>query len=116
MADFTVRPERSSSRMRSKMSTLASTAIPTVRMMPAMPGSVRVASKRGQGAEDQDDVERQRDDGVDAGELVDHEHGEDHQARPRGRPAALVDGVAAEGRADGALFEVGHAAPAGRRT
>ncbi len=40
-----VLPRRSSSRMRSKMSTLASTAMPMVRMMPAMPGMVRVACK-----------------------------------------------------------------------
>ena len=36
-------PARSSSRIRSKISTLASTAIPIVRMMPAIPGSVSVA-------------------------------------------------------------------------
>ena len=35
-------PRRYSSLMRSKMITLASTAIPTVRMTPAMLGSVRV--------------------------------------------------------------------------
>ena len=41
----TVRPARSSSRMRSKMSTLASTAMPMVSTMPAMPGRVSVAPK-----------------------------------------------------------------------
>ena len=44
-ADRTVRPARSSSRMRSKTSTLASNAMPMVRMMPAMPGRVSVALK-----------------------------------------------------------------------
>ena len=39
-------PERSSSRIRSKMMTLASTAIPRVRTRPAIPGSVRVARAR----------------------------------------------------------------------
>ncbi len=39
-------PARSSSRMRSLISTFASTAIPTVSAMPAMPGNVRVASKK----------------------------------------------------------------------
>ena len=39
----TVLPLRSSSRMRSKTSTLVSTPTPIVRMTPAMPGSVRVA-------------------------------------------------------------------------
>src|SRR5690606_30891799 len=43
MAARTVDPACSSSRMRSKMTTLASTAMPTDRMMPAMPGRVRVA-------------------------------------------------------------------------
>ncbi len=46
MAAFGARPLRSSSRMRSKTSTLESTAMPIVRMNPAMPGSVSVASKR----------------------------------------------------------------------
>ena len=41
-ADFVLRPARVSSRMRSKMTTLASEATPMVRMTPAMPGSVRV--------------------------------------------------------------------------
>ena len=41
----TVLPLRSSSRMRSKTSTLVSTPTPMVRMMPAMPGRVRVAPK-----------------------------------------------------------------------
>ena len=45
MAALGARPLRSSSRMRSKMSTFESTAMPIVRMKPAMPGSVSVASK-----------------------------------------------------------------------
>ena len=45
MAAFGARPLRSSSRIRSKTSTFESTAIPMVRMKPAMPGSVSVASK-----------------------------------------------------------------------
>ena len=39
-----VRPARSSSRMRSKMITFASTAMPTVSTRPAMPGMVSVPS------------------------------------------------------------------------
>jgi hypothetical protein len=39
----TVLPPRSSSRMRSKIRMLVSTAIPMVSTMPAMPGRVRVA-------------------------------------------------------------------------
>jgi hypothetical protein len=38
-----LRPAASSSRMRSKISTLASTAMPMERISPAMPGSVSVA-------------------------------------------------------------------------
>ena len=45
MAARTVLPTFSSSRMRSKISTLASTAMPMVRITPAMPGRVRVAPK-----------------------------------------------------------------------
>ena len=40
-----VLPRRSSSRMRSRISTLASTAIPMVRTMPAIPGSDSVNPK-----------------------------------------------------------------------
>ncbi len=39
-------PRANSSRMRSKISTLESTAMPMERTMPAMPGRVRVARKR----------------------------------------------------------------------
>ena len=42
-ASRTVLPRASSSRMRSKMSTLASTAMPTESTSPASPGSVSVA-------------------------------------------------------------------------
>ncbi len=42
--DFTVFPVASSSRIRAKMITLASTAIPMERMIPAIPGNVRVIS------------------------------------------------------------------------
>src|SRR5206468_11370011 len=45
IAARTVFPSRRSSRMRSNTSTFESTAMPSVRMMPAMPGSVRVALK-----------------------------------------------------------------------
>ena len=43
MAARGVLPTRSSSRMRSKIRMLVSTAMPIVSAMPAMPGSVRVA-------------------------------------------------------------------------
>ena len=43
--DFTVFPVAISSRIRAKIITFASTAIPMERMMPAMPGSVSVMSK-----------------------------------------------------------------------
>ena len=43
--DFTVLPVAISSRIRAKIITLASTAIPIDRIIPAIPGSVRVISK-----------------------------------------------------------------------
>ena len=43
MAARTVFPSRNSSRMRSKMRMLVSTAMPIVSTMPAMPGNVSVA-------------------------------------------------------------------------
>ena len=46
MAFSGVRPLRTSSRMRSLIRMLASTAMPSVSRMPAMPGSVSVASNR----------------------------------------------------------------------
>ena len=45
MAAFTVFPEAISSRIRAKMITFASTAMPMDRIMPATPGRVRVMSK-----------------------------------------------------------------------
>ena len=53
-----------SSRIRSKIRTLASTAMPTVSTMPAMPGSVSVALDQRQGCQDQGEIEDQRDIGV----------------------------------------------------
>ena len=44
IAFLTVLPSVISSRMRAKMITFASTAIPIERMMPAIPGSVSVSS------------------------------------------------------------------------
>jgi hypothetical protein len=46
MAERGVLPTRNSSRARSKMSTFASTDMPTVSTMPASPGRVRVAPNR----------------------------------------------------------------------
>ncbi len=46
IAVFGARPPLSSSRMRSKMSTFESTAMPIVKMNPAIPGRVSVALKR----------------------------------------------------------------------
>ena len=45
IADLTVFPFASSSRILAKMITLASTAIPMERMIPAIPGKVNVISK-----------------------------------------------------------------------
>ena len=50
MAALGARPARSSSRMRSKTRTFESTAMPIVRMNPAIPGRVSVASNRAMAA------------------------------------------------------------------
>ncbi len=52
--------------MRSKISTLASTAMPIESTMPASPGSVSVASMHREPAEREEDVERERRDREDA--------------------------------------------------
>ena len=46
IAPLTDEPALSSSLIRANMITLASTAIPTERIIPAIPGSVRVSSNR----------------------------------------------------------------------
>ena len=46
MLPCTELPDDSSSRMRSNIKTLASTAIPTVKTIPAIPGNVRDACRR----------------------------------------------------------------------
>ena len=45
IADIGVRPNKTSSLIRSKISTFASTAMPIVSTIPAIPGRVRVACK-----------------------------------------------------------------------
>ena len=70
IAGRTVLPWSSSSRMRSKISTFASTAMPIESTKPASPGSVSVASNPASAAEREQDVERQRHDGEDAVEAV----------------------------------------------
>ena len=52
-------PLRISSRMRSKISTLASTAMPVVSTMPAIPGSVSARLQHGQQRDDEHQVGQQ---------------------------------------------------------
>ena len=101
----TVFPSRSSSRMRSLIRTLASTAMPSVSTSPAMPGSVTVASKRGQCRENEEDVQQQRAIREESSAAVVDEHEQDHERAADGeRHHALLNRVASERRADRALL------------
>ena len=76
-------PARSSSRMRSKMSTFASTAMPTVSARPAMPGMVSVASKTDISPISMIMFTASAIDRVHAGEpVVDHHEDDDERRRP----------------------------------
>ena len=94
-------PRSFSSRMRSKTSTLASTAMPIVSASPASPGSEKVAWMKAIDPIKQDHVHEQGDDRDDAGEPVvdDHEDRHDQHRDPDGEDA-LGDRVFAQGRAD----------------
>ena len=89
-----VLPSRSSSRMRSKISTLESTPIPMVRMTPAMPGSVSVAPVEAHEAQQDHQVQDQRQVRVDARAAVVDQH-EDHDRQHAGdrRDHALVNAL-----------------------
>ena len=76
-------PSRASSRMRSKMTTFESTAMPMVRMMPAMPGSVSVAPMRRLDAEHQDHVDDEREQREQAEQPVDRDHEDGDERRSR---------------------------------
>src|SRR5215475_426150 len=69
-------PLRSSSRTRSKMSTLASTAMPRVRMMPAIPGKVRDR----QDTHDNDEIEPQSNRRNETREAIVYQQKHDNQA------------------------------------
>ena len=85
-------PARSSSRMRSKISTFESTPIPMVRITPAIPGKVRVDPAIAHKAQQDDQVQNERQIRVDARSVVIDEH-EDH------------DGQHADNRGEHALRE-----------
>ena len=101
MAARTPRCAASSSLMRSKISTFESTPMPIVRTNPAMPGQRHRRAEVRHQAEQDDEVEDQRDDRVDARQLVVDEHEDDdqHEADDRGEHARS-DRVGAERRAD----------------
>ena len=107
-ACFAPLPAASSSLMRSKISTFESTPMPIVRMKPAMPGSVMVGAEIGHQAEQDDQVDDDRDQRVEAGQLVVEQHEQRDQQQAAGRRQhAGANRVGAERRADRALFEVG---------
>ena len=65
------------------MSTFASTAMPIVSTMPAMPGSVSVAPKAAEERQQEEHVQHQRDVGEHARAAVVEDHEEDHERRHR---------------------------------
>ena len=93
--------------MRSKISTFESTPMPIVRMNPAMPGSVMTAPEIRHEAHQDDEVQRDRHERVDAGQPVvqQHEQRDEAEADERGRDAG-AHRVGAERRTDLALLLV----------
>ena len=71
-------PRSASSRIRSKISTLTSTAMPIVRARPARPGRVKLAWKKRHRGDQQEHVQHQGDDGHHAGEPVVDDHEDRH--------------------------------------
>ena len=99
-------PRSFSSRIRSKTSTLASTAIPIVSARPARPGSEKVDLDERHRADQEDHVQHQRDHGDEPGEAVVDDHEDRHdQHRDPDREDALGDRVFAQGRADFLFLE-----------
>ena len=100
-----VLPSSSSSRIRSKISTFASTAMPIDNTIPASPGSVSVAST----IERLPTVKRmyiRAQDRQNSAQAIVPDHDEDHEYRPHeSRSDAVADRVAAETGTDLALFD-----------
>ena len=85
--------------MRSKTSTLASTAIPMVSTIPAIPGRVSVAPDQAQHAKDQSDVQDQRKAREDPEETVTQHHEDQHRGKGhQRRDLARGDAVGAQFR------------------
>ena len=78
-----LRPARTSSLMRSKMTTFASAATPIVRIMPAMPGQRHRHRYREDQPEEQRRVDEQREVGDDAQEPVEDDHPDHHDQQAR---------------------------------
>jgi hypothetical protein len=98
-------PRLCSSRMRSLMITLASTAAPTVRTKPAMPGQGQ-RRERSHDAENDEYVQHQREIGVEAEAAVGDEHEDEDQAgAERAGDHRAADRILAEIGADGALLD-----------
>ena len=100
-------PPLSSSRIRSKISTLASTDMPIVSTRPARPGSVNAALIRTISASTKQQVEGERDAGHEAGEAVVDDHEDDDRDAATQRIACLpcFDRLGAERGADDFLAD-----------
>ena len=101
-------PRSFSSRIRSKTSTLASTAMPIVSARPGQAGQRERRLHERHRADQQDHVQHQRDDRDEPREPVVDEHEDRHdEHRDLDREDALGDRVLAQGRADLLLLERG---------
>ena len=99
-------PAHSSSLRRSKISTLASTAIPIESTKPAMPGSVSTACAADSSAEQRQHVDDQRDVGEQPRQPVHHRHEDQHEAQADHRGVErLLQVFGTEDRADVILFD-----------
>ena len=112
-ADF--RPPRSSSFMRSKISTFASTAMPILRMKPAMPGVVSVTYGKRPGIPNlkyrqcDQDISEQGQVGDHAGETIEQSHEEQHNAQPdQAGDQTLPNRFFTKGGPHGAAFDHFH--------
>ena len=105
-ARFTDFPASISSRIRSKIRTFASTAMPIESAKPANPGSVSGEPERGKAAEAIQHVQSERADGEQSGEPVVHTHDDQHEPDGEQRRAhAVANGIAPERWADRSLID-----------
>ena len=99
-------PARSSSRIRSKISTLLSTAMPMVSTTPAIPGSVSTAPKHARAAINRTPFSTKRKRCVGTRPPVVNQHRQDHRREPDGGCLyAVLDGIGAQRSLDNSFLD-----------